>query len=95
MNRKTWDAYYLALNIKKDFPKGISDSELDNRIMATFGWDDKRTLPKYKLLITECLKYFVKKNDDLWHVVNNIEAMKPMSERKKYELNKEREQNES
>lgn len=85
MNLGKWNAYYLALTIKDDYPNGISLSALRELIERTCG-TDKRTVEKY-LQILRVNKYILSKEgtNGIFMANPNIEDMKPLTPKQLYQ----------
>ena len=85
MNLGKWNAYYLALTIKDDYPDGIPLIKLRELIKRTCG-TDKRTIEKY-LDILRVNKYVLDSpNANGVFIANpDIEDMKPLTPKQLYQ----------
>ena len=85
MNLGKWNAFYLALTIKDEYPDGISLTKLRNLIERTCG-TDKRTIDKY-LDVLRVNKYLLDSpNANSTFIANpDVENMKPLTPKQLYE----------
>ena len=88
MNLSKWHAYYLAQNVKLEYPEGISLSKLRKEIVDMCGADE-RTIKKYLDILRYNNYLLDKANVTSVFIANpDLDNMKPMTPKQRYEARK-------